>query len=193
MHTPQCYIIAGPNGAGKTTAAHVLLPEFLHCNEFVNADAIAAGLSPFNVESVAIQAGRLMLARMRYLAENKISFAFETTLASKSFVPFIKQLQAQGYEVSLIFLYLQSFAVAQERVELRVLSGGHAIPSNVIRRRYASGIKNFFEMYAPLVDSWRFFDNSLCEPQLLASCEQGQHEVYNDSIWQRVIGARLCQ
>lgn len=187
---PQCYIIAGPNGAGKTTTAHVLLPEFLHCNEFVNADAIAAGLSPFNVESVAMQAGRLMLQRMQHLADAGVSFAFETTLASKTFVPFIKKLQSTGYAVHLIFLNLESAELAKERVELRVLCGGHNIPSEVIVRRYAAGVRNFFALYALLVDSWNFFDNSLGEPTLLASCEQGEHQVYDAARWQMVRGEK---
>lgn len=186
MDKPQCYIIAGANGAGKSTTAQVLLPEFLHCNEFVNADAIAAGLSPFNVESVALQAGRLMLERMSYLADKQLSFAFETTLASRSFVPFIKKLQANGYEVNLIFLYLDHVELAIERVQGRVRMGGHAIPTHVIRRRYVSGLKNLFSLYTCVVDTWFIYNNSSVNPELIAYGDVKNIKVENALLWHAI-------
>jgi predicted ABC-type ATPase len=157
---PTLYIIAGPNGAGKTTASYTLLPEVLHCDEFVNADDIAKGLSPFNAESVAIEAGRIMLSRIKYLlAENK-TFAFETTLATRSYVGLIKEAREKGYEIELVFFWLNRVETCIERVKTRVLEGGHNIPEDTIRRRYERGINNFVNLYEPLVDKWMLFDTT---------------------------------
>src|SRR5271155_1333387 len=131
---PHLYIIAGPNGAGKTTAAMTLLPEYLHVREFVNADEIARGLSPFNAEGVAMQAGRIMLERMKALVDAGEDFTFETTLASRSFAPFIRNARAHGYKTHLVFLWIADAAVSVDRVALRVSRGGHHIPEDVIRR-----------------------------------------------------------
>ena len=139
---PKLYIIAGCNGAGKTTASYTVLPEMLDCREFVNADEIAKGLSPFNPESVAIDAGRLMLQRMDDLLIAGEDFAFETTLATRSYVKFIDQAHAMGYFVSLLFFWLPTPELAIVRVATRVSKGGHDIPEEVIRRRYATGMRN---------------------------------------------------
>jgi predicted ABC-type ATPase len=138
---PNLYIIAGCNGAGKTTASFTILPELLECKEFVNADEIARGLSPFQPEKVALQAGRTMLNRLHELLQNKIDFAFETTLSTRSYIQFIKRAQAEGYNVLLVFFWLNSIDLAKERVKLRVSEGGHNIPIEVIQRRYYLGIK----------------------------------------------------
>ncbi|MFN8345050.1 MAG: zeta toxin family protein [Spirosomataceae bacterium] len=130
------YIIAGPNGAGKTTASTIILPEVLHCYEFVNADAIAAALSPFRPESVALEAGRLMLQRIDHLLSQNVDFAIETTLATKSYILLTKKAQAKGYEVILIFFWLNSIELAKARVKHRVEQGGHSIPEETIERRY---------------------------------------------------------
>jgi len=157
---PRLYIISGCNGAGKTTASYTVLPEMLHCKEFVNADEIARGLSPFNPESVAIEAGRLMLLRMNELFKEGIDFAFETTLATRSYSSFIKQAQAKGYYVSLVYFWLESPQLAIDRVKARVAAGGHNIQEEVIIRRYRSGIKNLFNLYIPICDYWIMLDNS---------------------------------
>ena len=154
------YIIAGCNGAGKTTASYTVLPEMLNCQEFVNADEIARGLSPFNPEGVAIQAGRLMIERVIYLLKEGITFAFETTLSTRSYVKLIQQAQRRGYFVTLLFFSLASPEQAVRRVAKRVSQGGHNIPIDVIYRRYASGLKNLFQMYTQVVDYWAFYDNS---------------------------------
>ena len=146
---PKLYIIAGCNGAGKTTASYAVLPEMLGCKEFVNADEIAKGLSPFNPESVAIEAGRLMLQRMDDLLSEGSDFAFETTLSTRSYVKFIERAQAKGYFVTLLYFWLPTPEQAIERVATRVREGGHNIPSDVIRRRYANGIKNLTALYIP--------------------------------------------
>ncbi len=157
---PCIYIIAGCNGAGKTTASYTVLPEVLHCNEFLNADNIAKGLSPFNVEGVAIEAARIMLNRLQELLHQQIDFAFETTLASKSYLSFIKQARELNYQIHLVFFWLNSVNLAKERVLQRVQNGGHHIPDDVIERRYYAGIKNLNNLYIPNVDSWRIYDNS---------------------------------
>ena len=141
---PNLYIIAGCNGAGKTTASYTILPEILDCREFVNADNIAAGISPFNPESVAIEAGRIMLKRIDELLSERVDFAFETTLATRSYVSLIKKAQQAGYEVTLLYIWLSSPAMALRRVAKRVSKGGHNIPPDVIERRYFRGIKNLF-------------------------------------------------
>ncbi|MDE7336281.1 MAG: zeta toxin family protein [Muribaculaceae bacterium] len=159
MHKPTLYIIAGCNGAGKTTASYSVLPTLLDCKEFVNADEIAKGLSPFNPESVAIEAGKLMLQRIELLLEQRKTFAIETTLATKSYASLVKRAQQAGYMVFLLFFWLSSPEMAIERVAKRVSEGGHNIPTETIIRRYWSGLNNFFNIFAPIVDSWMFFNN----------------------------------
>ena len=163
---PKLYIIAGCNGAGKTTASYTVLPEMLGCKEFVNADEIAKGLSPFNPESVAIEAGRLMLQRMDDLLSEGSDFAFETTLSTRSYVKFIERAQATGYFVTLLYFWLPTPEQAIERVATRVREGGHNIPSDVIRRRYANGIKNLTALYIPLCNYWAIYDNSSADEQI---------------------------
>lgn len=162
---PKLYIIAGCNGAGKTTASYTVLPEMLGCKEFVNADEIAKGLSPFNPESVAIEAGRLMLQRMDDLLSEGSDFAFETTLSTRSYVKFIERAQAKGYFVTLLYFWLPTPEQAI-RVATRVREGGHNIPSDVIRRRYANGIKNLTALYIPLCNYWAIYDNSSADEQI---------------------------
>lgn len=156
----KLYIISGCNGAGKTTASYTVLPEMLDCKEFVNADEIAKGLSPFNAESVAIEAGRLMLARIDELVCSNVDFAFETTLATRSYVSLIKCAQAKGYYISLVYFWLANPELAIDRVKMRVAAGGHNIQEDVIRRRYKNGIKNLFSLYMSVCDFWMIFDNS---------------------------------
>lgn len=163
------YIIAGCNGAGKTTASFTILPEILNCKEFVNADEIAKGISPFQPEKVSFEAGRIMLNRISDLLLANETFAFETTLATKSYRGKILEAQKNGYRVSLLFFWLNDVDLAIDRVKTRVLEGGHNIPENVIRRRYTNGIKNLFEIYLPIVDSGFIFDNSNGTPNLIAS------------------------
>ena len=161
-------MIGGPNGAGKTTCAMSLMPEILKCREYVNADAIAAGISPFKPEQTAIQAGRLMLERIHYLANRGEDFAFETTMASKTFVPLLRECKNKGYSVTLIYLWLANPDLAIKRVALRVEGGGHGIPADVIRRRYSNGVSNFFRLYMPVCDTWGIYDNSSDHPVLVA-------------------------
>ena len=168
MSDKKLYIIAGCNGAGKTTASFTILPEILECKEFVNADEIAKGLSPFQPEKVAFEAGRIMLGRINELLKNNENFAFETTLSTKSYKNKIKEAQQKGYTVILLFFWLQSIELAKERVKTRVSEGGHNIEPDVIERRYIKGIKNLFDIYLPIVDGAFIFDNSEQKHELLA-------------------------
>ena len=154
------YIIGGCNGAGKTTASYTVLPDILNCREFVNADEIAHGLSPFNPTDVAIEAGRLMLQRIEELLAREDSFSIETTLATRSYINLVRRAHAKGYRVTLLFFWLNSPELAIQRVAERVSKGGHDIPEDIIRRRYVSGIRNLFNLYAKEVDSWSIYDNS---------------------------------
>ena len=167
---PKVILIGGPNGAGKSTAAPILLKEVLKVAEFVNADVIAQGLSAFATERVALAAGKIMIRRLRELALARRDFAFETTLASRSFAPWIGHLREAGYHFHLIFLSLPNAGLAVARVRSRVLMGGHAVQPTDIRRRFEGGLRNFFSLYLPLADTWEFYDNSADgSPRLIAS------------------------
>ncbi|MEN9918122.1 MAG: hypothetical protein RL662_558 [Bacteroidota bacterium] len=157
---PNLYIIAGCNGAGKTTASYTMLPEMLNCKEFINADEIAKGLSPFQPEKAAIDAGRIMILRIEEMLKIKHDFAIETTLSTKSYVSFIKKAQKLGYFVTLLYFWLSSPELAVKRVEDRVKSGGHNVPNDVVRRRYRAGAQNLFNLYTPIADYWLVVNNS---------------------------------
>lgn len=165
---PNLYVISGCNGAGKTTASYTILPEMLNCKEFVNADEIAKGLSPFNPESVSIRAGKIMLGRMKELLESGVDFAFETTLATRSYIHLIKEAHEKGYQVTLLYFWLNSPELAIKRVKARVLAGGHDIDKEVIVRRYGRGIVNFFHLYSDISDFWLFIDNSNSPFEIIA-------------------------
>jgi predicted ABC-type ATPase len=165
---PNLYVVAGPNGAGKSTFAHRFLPEYATCRELVNADLIAAGLSPFNPESLAIEAGRLMLQRIETLAEVREDFGFETTLAGRSWRPLLERLKEQGYRLHAFFLWLPEPELALARIEERVRAGGHSVPEEVVRRRFRRGLRNFFQLYAPILDAWAIFDGSAKSPDVVA-------------------------
>lgn len=186
---PHVIIIAGPNGAGKTTAAPALLGAALQIDHFVNADTIAAGLSAFAPEKAAIQAGKAMLERMHYLANNGEDFAFETTLASRSFAPWIAKLKEEkGYQFHLTFLLLDGPDLAVSRVVERVKMGGHFVPEDTIRRRFESGLKNFFKLYKPLADSWQMYDNTLMGNLApIASKINSVTDIQAPEIWQNLL------
>lgn len=179
----KLYIISGCNGAGKTTASYTILPHILDCKEFVNADEIARGLSPFHPGAMNIQAGRLMLKRIKHLMEKGKSFAFETTLATKSYVGFLKTAKSKGYELVLLYFWLSSQELAIKRVRTRVLEGGHAIADEVVRRRYDNGLKNFFNRYRSLADNWLFVDNSGNAYEIVAENINGNEKIINREIW----------
>jgi predicted ABC-type ATPase len=182
MEEKHLYIIGGPNGAGKTTASYSVLPKILECREFVNADEIARGLSPFNPESVAIEAGRLMLSRIAELLRRNESFSIETTLATRSYFRLIEQAHRQGYDVTLLYFWLRTPEQAIERVAERVSKGGHNIPSDVIRRRYQEGIDNLFHIYMPIVDTWVLVNNSMTPRSIVATGGRNQQTEINDEV-----------
>ena len=168
MAEKNLYIIARCNGAGKTTASFTILPEILFCKEFVNADEIAKGLSPFQPEKVSFEAGRIMLNRINELLNDGENFAFETTLSTRSYKNKIVEAKAKGYTVTLLFFWLRSVDLAKERVRIRVSEGGHNIEAQIIGRRYKRGIKNLFDIYLPIVDGALILDNSEGKYELLA-------------------------
>ena len=181
---PSIVILAGPNGAGKSTAAPELLQGELAVNEFVNADVIARGLSAFDPDGAAIAAGRVMLRRLDELARLRETFAFETTLASRSFAPWLRDLRSSGYAVHLFFLWLSSPELAVQRVANRVRSGGHDVPADTIRRRYRGGLRNFFSLYQPIVSSWAVYNCSNPRSQLVAEgLESASVKVYDRDVW----------
>lgn len=181
---PHIIVIAGPNGSGKSTTAPSLLKGALGVTEFVNADVIATGLSAFYPEGVALHAGRIMLERIRLLAKERVNFAFETTLASRTFAPWIKELKQTGYIFHLVFLWLPSEEFAIARVAERVSMGGHNVPEETIRRRYNKGVNNFFRLYMPIADTWRLYDNSCPSvPELIATGEKAGEKVYATNLW----------
>jgi predicted ABC-type ATPase len=181
---PTLYIISGCNGAGKTTASYTILPEILDCKEYVNADAIAAGLSPFQPEKVAFEAGRLMLERIDYLISQQIDFAIETTLSTKSYVQTIHKCKDLGYEIVLIYFWLRSTDLAIERIKERVERGGHHIPEDVVKRRYKRGSENLHNLFIPLCDYWLVVDNSENTPvQIAEGHESIDINVFNEETW----------
>lgn len=185
---PHIIIIAGPNGAGKSTTAPSLLQGTLGVKEFVNADVIAQGLSAFQPETAAFHAGRIMLERLHFLAKERANFAFETTLSSRTFANWIEGLRRTGYVCHLVFLWLPSPEFAIARVQERVRMGGHNVLEEIVRRRYHAGIRNFFQLYQPLTESWYFYDNSIGGiPDMIASNtkEHGLH-IENSMLWQQI-------
>lgn len=182
------YIIAGCNGAGKTTTSEVVLPELLNCYEFVNADNIARGLSPFNVEKVAIEAGRIMLHRINELMEQKVDFAIETTLSSKNYIRLVKEAHAVGYKVSLIFIWLESPQHALERVAVRVERGGHFIKDDDVIRRYYRGVQHLLDDYIALVDYWVVVNNTDGTLEEIAEGEKNEAiRIKNHYLWNQIL------
>lgn len=187
MTHPNLYIIAGPNGAGKTTASYTLLPEMLNCINFVNADEIARGLSPFSPGTVDVQAARIMIQRIDELLEQKADFAIETTLATRSYVQLVKRAQSADYKVHLLFFCLESPEQAIQRVAQRVKEGGHNVPADVIRRRFQLGISNLVNLFIPICDSVHVWKNTL-KAQLIAEKKEGCREmtILDEKEWKNI-------
>ena len=183
----KLYIIAGCNGAGKTTASYTILPEILDCKEFVNADEIARGLSPFQPEKAAIQAGRYMLNRINMLLQADKNFAFETTLSTKSYVNLVNFARQRGFQVSMLFFWLDSPDLAVSRVKNRVEEGGHYIPVEVIKRRYDNGLRNFFKLYLPIIDNWMFINNSGEAYEIIAEGAFKETIISNEILWNQIL------
>ncbi|HZU37995.1 MAG TPA: AAA family ATPase [Gemmataceae bacterium] len=180
------YILAGPNGAGKTTFASQFLPDFVKCREFLNADLIATGLSPFAPETQNVRAGRLLLERIEELAAAGRDFGFETTLSGRAYVKRIARMKGQGYQIALIFLWLPSADMAIARVASRVRRGGHSVPEQDVRRRFAAGQRNFLGPYRPLLDSWWLYDATRLPPKLIAHEQAGTLVLAQPRLFQRI-------
>ena len=187
MEKPTIYIVAGANGSGKTTFANEFLPNFVDCREFLNADLIAAGLSPFAPETQNVRAGRLLLSRIYELVKAKRDFGFETTLSSRSYVRMLSDMKTSGYRVFLFFLWLPSSDLALARVTNRVRQGGHNVPEADIRRRFTSGVRNLFQLYRPLLDAWWIYDASELPPTIIAKEEGGNIDVVMLDMYKQVI------
>lgn len=186
MSNPKLYIIAGPNGSGKTTFVLRFLPYYADCINFVNADLIASGLSPFSPEVAAIKAGKLMLDEIDSYRKQGADFAFETTLAGKAYATLLKEMKKNGYEVHIYFLWLRSAELALERVANRVAAGGHDVPAETVRRRFERGLHNLFHLYRTLADSWVMFDNSEELPRVIAKEAAGVLTVVDATLFDEI-------
>ncbi len=180
------YVIAGPNGAGKTTFANEFLPDFVHCRQFLNADLIAAGLSPFAPETQNVRAGRLLLARIKELTAARENFGFETTLAGRGYVRHFEKLKMKGYRIVLFFLWLPSANMAVTRVKARVRHGGHNVPEPVVRRRYGTGLGNLFQLYWPVAHEVWLLDGSEFPPKRVAHKNEGRLQVFHLPLFERI-------
>jgi len=186
VQSPTVYVIAGPNGAGKTTFANEFLPGFVNCREFLNADLIAAGLSPFAPETQNLRAGRLLLSRIKELTDARQDFGFETTLSGRSYVRLLNEMKNDGYRILLFFLWLPSADLAVVRVKNRVRQGGHNVPEPVIHRRFESGIRNLFQLYRPRLDAWWLYDASRLPPKVVAEEEDGELRLFQSGIFEQI-------
>jgi len=187
MMSPSVYVIAGPNGAGKTTFAREFLPNYVDCRNFINADLIAQGVSPFSPEAAAFRAGRLMLDEIELYARRSESFGFETTLSGRSYVGLIRHLKKRGYEVHFFYLWVPTVELALTRVRARVLEGGHDVPEVVVRRRFERSIRNFLLRYRLLGDSWTLFDNAGATPAVIAFEKRGSLRIMNRELYDTLI------
>jgi len=186
VQSPTVYVIARPNGAGKTTFSAEFLPDFVNCREFLNADLIAAGLSPFAPETQNLRAGRLLLTRIKELTSAKQDFGFETTLSGRSYVRLLNEMKNDGYRILLFFLWLPSADLAVARVKNRVRQGGHNVPEPVIRRRFESGIRNLFRLYRPRLDAWWLYDASRLPPKVVAEEEDGELRLFHSGLFEQI-------
>lgn len=187
MNRPKLYVIAGPNGSGKTTFAEKFLPDYVACFEFINADLIAKGLSPFIPAKVAIKAGKILLDQIADCSRRKVNFAFETTLAGRSYLRLFRRVKHQGYAIHMFFLWLPTVQLALARIADRVQKGGHDIPDRDVRRRFARGVKNLFHTYRLLCDTWSIFDNSTGSPEQVCIAEQGVIKVHNKLKYAQIL------
>ena len=162
------------------------MPHYAKCENFVNADLIAQGLSPFSPAAAGIKAGRLLLKQIREFAKRRADFAFETTLAGKTYVSLLRKLKQQGYTIHLFFLWIPSVELALVRIKERVAKGGHDVPVTDVRRRFGRSVQNFLKVYRPLFDSWTVFNTSTAPPALIAKEEGGKLTVADTDVFARI-------
>jgi len=187
MKTKNVYVIAGPNGSGKTTFAKKFLPDYAKCPNFVNADLIAQGLSPFSPRTAAMKAGRLVLEQIRKLADKNSDFAFETTLSGKSYISFLMELRKRSYSINIFFLWIPTAELAIGRIQDRVADGGHDVPAADVKRRFHRGIYNFLSYYKPLADTWLLFNNADAVPRLIAQEKNGKTEILDKVLFEKIM------
>jgi predicted ABC-type ATPase len=180
---PNCYIIAGPNGAGKTTFATEFLPLYANCRNFINADLIARGLSPFDPDAGMLRAGRTVLERIAEFTEARTEFAFETTLSGRSYVPLLRGVKKSGFRLHMFYLWIPSPELALLRIRDRVTSGGHSVPERDVRRRFGRTLGNLFTLYRPLLDTLHFFDNSSDTPRLIFKDQSGKTSISDAALY----------
>lgn len=187
---PEVVVLSGPNGAGKTTAFRTVLQSAFQIDLFVNADMIAQGLNGFNPDVVAREAGRFMLQRLKTLVCQRVSFAFESTLAGRTYAAWLRSIQTDGYRVVLVYYWLESPDLAVARVATRVRRGGHSIPESVIRRRWILSIRNLFGLYLPQADQWMIVNNTRdYQPTVIASGDRsGVRDVFDREAWKKLRG-----
>ena len=188
MKTRNVYIIAGPNGSGKTTFAKTFLPEYAKCNRFINADLIAAGLSPFSPQQVAIKSGRLVLEQIKEYAENGVDFGFETTMSGVTYLKYFEMLKEKGYRINIFFLWIPGEQLAITRVKDRVAQGGHNVPIEDIKRRFGRSMDKFFKNYRLLADKWILFNNAETIPKIIAKKQNAHIEVVNQDLFEKITG-----
>ena len=187
MNSRNVYVIAGPNGSGKTTFAVKFLPEYVRCPNFVNADLIAQGLSPFSPGAAAITAGRLVLEQIHQFADRGVDFAFETTLSGRSYVKLLKSLKGKGYKIHIFFLWIPDADLGISRIKGRVAQGGHDVPIRDVLRRFKRSISNFFKLYQSLADSWMLFENAGIIPILIAERKHGRVKIIDESSYKTIV------
>jgi predicted ABC-type ATPase len=186
MKNKDVYIIAGPNGSGKTTFARTFLPEYAKCDRFINADLIAAGLSPFSPQQVAIKSGKLVLEQIREYSDSGVDFGFETTMSGVTYLQYFKMLKEKGYRIHIYFLWLPSSQLAIARVKDRVLQGGHDVPTADIKRRFERSVERFFKNYRPLAEQWMLFDNSQSKPRLIARKQSAYIDIIDKKLFAKI-------
>lgn len=187
MKVKNVFIIAGSNGSGKTTFANKFLPDYVKCPNFVNADLIAQGLSPFSPTNAAMKAGKLVLEQIHEYVRMQVDFAFESTLAGKLYVNLLKQLKAKAYKIHIFFLWIPNPELAIARIKDRVAEGGHHVPSEDVRRRFDRSIYNFIKLYRPLSDKWMFFNNAGIKPSLIAKKNNGGIDIVDEELFEEVL------
>jgi predicted ABC-type ATPase len=184
---PNVYVIAGPNGAGKTTFAKQFLPLYAKCKNFVNADLIASGLAPFSPETAAIKAGRILLEQVRHLAEQKADFAFESTLSGTAYISFLKKLRSQGYVIHIFYLWVPKVELSLARIKERVAKGGHNVPTQDVKRRFAKSFDNFIHLYKPLANYWSIIDNAETEPQVIVRGMGQEIDIIDEILYESIL------
>ncbi len=182
----NCYIIAGSNGAGKTTFATEFLPLYVNCRNFINADLIARGLSPFEPDAGMLRAGRTVLERIAEFTEARTDFAFETTLAGRSYVPLLRAVKRAGFRLHMFYLWIPSPDLALLRIRDRVESGGHNVPERDVRRRFARTLGNLFTLHRPLLDTLHCLDNASDIPRLIFKDEAGQTTIIDAALYEQL-------